>query len=185
MKVTNGEVIRTKGECKAIMFKMQGLDLEVNLSLLSLGGCGIVLGTQWLSTLGIFSWDFSKLMMGFKFHGKQVWLKGLKVYKPLLRESKQFGKGVAAQGLLLQIMQCSPCLDHEVADSSMQEVLEDFPRVFEEPQGLPPTRGHEHQILLKEGASQTCQRPYRYPYYQKSGIEKIMKDILDSWLHKT
>jgi hypothetical protein len=80
------------------------------------------------------SWDFYKLMMGFKFHGKQVWLKGLKVSKPVLQESKQFGKGIAAQGLLLQIMQCSPCLNQEMAESSMQEVLEDFPRVFEEPQ---------------------------------------------------
>jgi hypothetical protein len=62
----------------------------------------------------------------------------------------------------------------------MQKVLEDFPRVFEEPQGLPPTRGHKHQILLKEGASPTCQRPYRYPYYLKSKNEKIVKDLLDS-----
>jgi hypothetical protein len=107
-------------------------------------------------------------------------LKGLKVSKLVLQESRQFGKGVISQGLLLQIMQCSLYLNQEVAESSMQEVLEDFPRVFEEPQGLPPTRGHEHQILLKEGTSPTCQRPYMYPYYQKSEIEKIVKDLLDS-----
>jgi hypothetical protein len=55
VKVANGEVIRTKGECKDIQFKVQGLKLKVNFNLLSLGGCGIVLGTQWLSTLGMIS----------------------------------------------------------------------------------------------------------------------------------
>jgi hypothetical protein len=49
---------------------MQGLELEVNFNLLSLGGCGIVLGTQWLSTLGMISSDFSKLMIWFKSQGK-------------------------------------------------------------------------------------------------------------------
>jgi hypothetical protein len=46
VKVANGEVIRTKGECKDIQFKVQDLELKVNFNLLSLGGCGIVLGTQ-------------------------------------------------------------------------------------------------------------------------------------------
>jgi hypothetical protein len=84
VKVANGEVIRTKEECKDIQFKVQGLELKVNFNLLSLGGCGIVLGTQWLSTLGMISWDFSKLLIGFMYQGKQIWLKGLKTPKPEL-----------------------------------------------------------------------------------------------------
>ena len=40
-------------------------------------------------------------------------------------------------------------------------------------------RGHEHQINLKEGTQSICQRPYRYPYYQKNEIEKIVKDLLE------
>jgi hypothetical protein len=55
VKVANGEVIKTMGECRAIKFKMQVLNLEVNFNLLNLEGCGIVLGTQWLSTLGMIS----------------------------------------------------------------------------------------------------------------------------------
>ena len=45
VKVANGEVIRTIGECRAIKFKMQVLNLEVNFNLLNLGGYGVVLGT--------------------------------------------------------------------------------------------------------------------------------------------
>ena len=178
VKVANGEVIRTKGECKDIQFKVQGLELKVNFNLLSLGGCGIVLGTQWLSTLGMISWDFSKLLMGFMYQGKQIWLKGLKTPKPELQGSKQFSKGSPTQGLLLQIMQCNLCQGTELPEGDVQEVLEEFQTVFEEPQGLPPNRGHEHQIMLKEEAKSTSQRPYRYPFYQKGEIEKIVQELL-------
>jgi hypothetical protein len=59
-------------------------------------------------------------------------------------------------------------------------VLEQFASIFKEPKGLQPLRGHEHQILLKEGTQPICQRPYRYPYYQKTEIEKIVKELLNS-----
>ena len=40
-------------------------------------------------------------------------------------------------------------------------------------------RGHKYQINLKEGTQPICQRPYRYPYYQKTKIEKIVKELLE------
>uniref|UniRef100_A0A2N9F044 Uncharacterized protein n=1 Tax=Fagus sylvatica TaxID=28930 RepID=A0A2N9F044_FAGSY len=41
------------------------------------------------------------------------------------------------------------------------KLLLEFEKVFEKPIGLPPTRNHEHQTILKEGAQPTCVRPYR------------------------
>ena len=58
-------------------------------------------------------------------------------------------------------------------------LLDQFGQVFGEPKGLPPKRGHEHQIILKEWVPPHCQRPYRYPYFQKTVVEKIIKDLLD------
>ena len=46
-------------------------------------------------------------------------------------------------------------------------LLDEFKLVFATPEGLPPLRDHEHQINLKKGAQAICQRPYKYPYYQK------------------
>ena len=45
--------------------------------------------------------------------------------------------------------------------------------------GVPPIRGHEHQINHKEEAHLICQTPYKYSYYQKSEIEKIVKELLE------
>ena len=56
--------------------------------------------------------------------------------------------------------------------------LQEFEHVSETPTGLPPLRGHEHPTVLKEGAQPVCQRPYRYPFYQKNEIEKIVKEVL-------
>ncbi|GLT71302.1 hypothetical protein SLA2020_433330 [Shorea laevis] len=63
-------------------------------------------------------------------------------------------------------------------------LLDEFKTVFEEPQGLPPLRSHDHQILLKPGTSPISVRPYRYPYYQKSEIETIVRDLLKSGVIK-
>ena len=61
----------------------------------------------------------------------------------------------------------------------MSLTLIEFTSVFGTPSGLPPCRGHEHQILLKEGIAPICQRPYRYPNFQKTEIEKIVIDLLE------
>jgi hypothetical protein len=46
-------------------------------------------------------------------------------------------------------------------------LLDAFADVFEEPKGLPPSRSHDHAILLKSGSKPVCVRPYRYLYFQK------------------
>ena len=33
---------------------------------------------------------------------------------------------------------------------------------------------------MKEGTKPVCERPYRYPFYQKSEIEKIVHDLLEA-----
>ena len=58
------------------------------------------------------------------------------------------------------------------------DLLLEFDSIFSTPVDLPPLKGNEHQINLKEGAQAICQRPYKYPYYQKNEIKKIVKELL-------
>ena len=53
VKVANGTVVRTQGFCSSIPVCVQGVEFCVQFHVLALGGCDAVLGTQWLSTLGI------------------------------------------------------------------------------------------------------------------------------------
>jgi hypothetical protein len=45
---------------------------------------------------------------------------------------------------------------------------------------MPPLRSHDHAIPLQDGVTPVSVRPYRYYFYQKVEIEKIVKDLLQS-----
>ncbi|XP_027166082.1 uncharacterized protein LOC113766055 [Coffea eugenioides] len=52
--------------------------------------------------------------------------------------------------------------------------------VFSEPKQLPPKRSFDHQIPLKADAKPFKLAPYRYPYVQKTEIEKQVNEMLHS-----
>ena len=180
VKVANGEVLRTQGACHEVNLKIQGQDLQVDLNVLSLGDCDVVLGTQWLYTLRPIKWDFKKLVMEFSLGGKGILFTGLQPSGLTLQEVDQFFKPVIKKGLLLQIISCPTPSTPMQQHGAITELLQEFNKVFEVPAALPPLRGHEHQIVLKEGTEPICERPYRYPFYQKTKIEKIAHDLLEA-----
>ena len=82
------------------------------------------------------------------------------------------------KGLLLQIASVEVVVLKVRLPAKVEFSLQEFEHVFETPTGLPPLRGHEHPIVLKEGAQHVCQRSYRYPFHQKNKIKKIVKELL-------
>ena len=54
-------------------------------------------------------------------------------------------------------------LDTTEIPVDMERVIQQFQEVFKMPKGLPPVRGREHAIILKEGINPINVRPYRYP----------------------
>jgi hypothetical protein len=179
VKFANGQIIHTKGVCKELKVQMQGHTFNVDFYILPLGGCDMVLGIHWLQRLGPIMWDFSTLTMEFTLFKKSIVLKGLNPAESAIEDSNLFSKlpTVRRKGLVLQ-----PDVHVDKANHNpyFSELLGQFQKVFEEPQGLPPIRSHDHQIVLKEGSQLILVRPYRYPHYQKGEIEKIVKDLLES-----
>ena len=55
VRVANGDVLSTKGACNEVQIKLQGTLFQIDLNVLPLGGCDVVLGTQWLYSLGLSS----------------------------------------------------------------------------------------------------------------------------------
>lgn len=78
MAIANGEKLSSAGHYKGVSMRLQGVPIKVDIYLLLLEACDVVLGAQWLSTLGPIIWDFSTLHMTFKVDGKEVSLKGIK-----------------------------------------------------------------------------------------------------------
>ena len=77
VKVACGERISCKGRCIGVQVRIQGVTLDIDFYLLPLEGYKVVLGAQWLRTLGMIEWDFSKLLMRFQYGGKRISLQGM------------------------------------------------------------------------------------------------------------
>jgi len=67
-----------------------------------------------------------------------------------------------------------------IVSPNPQKVLDNHSKVFETPKGLPPIRDHDHAIHLIPGSVPPNIRPYRYPYFQKSEIERMIAEMLEA-----
>ena len=67
MKVTvaNGERVSCPGVYRAVSFSITGEPFSTDFFALPLAGYDVVLGTEWLASLGPILWDFSALTMSF------------------------------------------------------------------------------------------------------------------------
>eukprot|EP00253_Pinus_taeda_P032580 PITA_32580 len=180
--VLNGGTINCSGKCHNIKLSMGEYVLTIPMLSIPMGGADVVLGVQWLQSLGTIAFNFQELFIKFSMEGKEVALRGI-AGKPgniissngMTKLLKKEQKGVIAQ-------LCS--LDVSTSESSispdLQKVLDNHSKVFETPKGLPPVRDHDHDIHLIPGSVPPNIRPYRYPYVQKSEIERMVAEMLEA-----
>lgn len=53
VKVANGDSLPCQGYCRAVPIQPQNLRVKANIYLLTLGGCDVVLGVDWLRNFGL------------------------------------------------------------------------------------------------------------------------------------
>ena len=196
--VADGNHIACQHVVKNFCWKLGGKCFTAEAMLIELGSCDMVLGIQWLSTLGNINWDFKKLIMEFVIEGQKVKLKGiasqkLKVLKgqpslKLLQNSTQLcllqlrQVGVSSNELYqLEKSQETSIPDNTNADihTKLRELKEQYHDIFKEPDQLPPVRGlFDHRIPLEVGSNPVSIRPYRYPLKQRDIIENIIEEML-------
>lgn len=87
---------------------------------------------------------------------------------------------VERKGVFLQIVQQYQVNFMVRVDHKLEVVQQKYGGGFEKPRGLSPKRIRDHQINIIDMALRVFVRPYIYPFYQKSGIEKIAQELLDS-----
>ncbi|GJX69778.1 retrotransposable element Tf2 [Tanacetum coccineum] len=172
-------------------WSIQGYQFKTGVMLLPLGGCEMVLGIQWLSTLGNIQWNFHDLVMRFVYEGQKVCLKGTKQSELQWINRKQLHKCVGEKNdacyptinciwpvASLNLMQSSQ--EEGEYPLELQSLLEEFGDVFAVPTELPPKRSFDHNIPLKDESNVVNIRPYKYPPNQKDVIETMVTELLDS-----
>jgi hypothetical protein len=90
--VANGERLQSYGACKATDVLVQGEHLVMNCYALSLEGFDVILGVQWLKSLGPIVWDFTTLTMAFVHEGCTVGFVGCGGTPSVLYSLQPIGK---------------------------------------------------------------------------------------------
>lgn len=193
--VGNGENLKCEGVCRNVPITMQGHRFLVDLYLLPIFGTEVVLGVQWLASLGPIIFDYANLFMEFSIKGKSFHLDGIKSSSLAMMSLSQIrstkSKSPLAQLYSITVSSVStdsPPLVHEAPTSllsqKLQQLLSDFQDIFALPKGLPPPRSFDHRIPLLPNSKPVNVKPYRYPYFQKTAIEKMVQDMLTEGIIK-
>jgi hypothetical protein len=132
--VANGEEMLSEGKCIDVRLKLRGNIFCSKFFVLTLEGCDIVLGVQWLRTLGPIIWDFLQLTMSFSWRGILVLLSGLQPTALSLEENSNFFKS-SNKGVVLQLIEGTSIKVVIPIPEVLNELLGSFKDVFEEPKG--------------------------------------------------
>jgi predicted aspartyl protease len=115
MKVANGEHVTSDGVCREVGMDIGSEHFSTNIYVLPLDGFDIILGVQWLHTLGPILSDFDDLAMSFWHDGRTMRWTGVGIMAPL-------------------------CNTPSTPQDFMKALFESFADIFTEPYSLPPPR---------------------------------------------
>jgi hypothetical protein len=145
--VANGDHVPCDGVFTNVHICIDTECFHIDVFVIALEGYEMVLGCQWLRTLGPILWDFDRMSMSFWHADHRVQWFGLDA------------------GHLRRI-------NVVAADNLLQLLLAEFADLFAIPEGLPPRRTLDHRIHLLSNTPPVAVCPYRYPQLLKDEIER-------------
>jgi hypothetical protein len=179
--IANGGSMKCGGHCENVCLQIGDYHLKSHMFAIDMGGCDIVMGANWIRTLGPILMDFKDLTMQFDQEGHQYKFQGITVGSPEIISSHRMEKllkkghfGVISQLHAIQATKTPSVLQ------DLQAILSKHQLVFSTPQGLPPSHGvHDHSIPLVPGSLPPNIHLYRHPFSQKNEIEKMVHELLN------
>jgi hypothetical protein len=160
-------------------------ELIQDIYVMDLPDTNIILGVQWLNTLGPITTNYKMMEMSFTEEGgRKVVLRGMTGNAAKVVTAKRM-EAIFRRDEIVYTVECRimTCVDEQGKSHytpEIKEILDRHHKVFGPiPPGVPPDRGFEHIIELEEGAKPIITTPYRHPKKYKDEIEKAIKELLD------
>ncbi|XP_042065700.1 uncharacterized protein LOC121809231 [Salvia splendens] len=188
--VGNGASLICSHISRRTKLSIQGTDFLTDLHILDVHGWDVILGMDWLESLGRISADFVGKTLEFQRDNKSVILQG-RVPGPqqISLQSLALLASFSAEHEFYEIVAVDPddgASPTAAADpdfppdipADCRRVLDSHRGVFDLPIGMPPPRAFDHRIHLLPGTRPINVRPYRYPYFQKNEIERQVTEML-------
>ncbi|KAE9621561.1 putative nucleotidyltransferase, Ribonuclease H [Lupinus albus] len=189
--MANGNKLQISAVVGNFSWTIQHTTFTSDMMLIPLGCCDVVLGIEWLVTLGDITWNFGKLTMNFKVQGRRHVLRGSPYNGVKTIKHHQLEKVLTEGAHLSMLHLCTK--ERRLFQSltthaeqlpiplQIDQILKQFAEVFADPSQLPPMRvKHNHQIPLLQGTDPVNKRPYRYAKHQKDIIDTLVQDMLTS-----
>ncbi|KOM26277.1 hypothetical protein LR48_Vigan246s000500 [Vigna angularis] len=163
--------------------------IEEKFYLFELGGVDLFLVVSWLATLGEVKTNWKTLTMRFNQDAREVRIQGDPTLTKRVITPATLLKEIEIEVVsLVWNMGCTELEErvdegetlHPEQQAELEDILEDFEDIFQEPKGLPPNRSMNHQIRVKVSVDPVNVRPYRYPHLLKTEIEKQVSEMLTS-----
>ncbi|XP_020092846.1 uncharacterized protein LOC109713256 [Ananas comosus] len=181
--IADGHKMLSKLKCPEFSWTMQGQRFVTELRVIRIEGVSIVLGIDWLKSYGKVTFDFLLNSVTIVKDGQKLELKGIEEGAKLkMITAAQWNQEMCTGECYLLSHQLMPDKTEATANVHpwIQQVLEQYKDVFEEPKGMPPARVEDHKILLQPNTAPINVRPYRYSYEQKEEIEKQIRELLNN-----
>lgn len=181
VRSAGGEELISNTNCKNVRFSVQEFPFEADLWVMEVKGYDIILGIDWIADQDRIELMLKQGLVTVENKGKKVNLvtkvtdSEIQVLEGVVNVMREINEG--SQVFYAQIAK----VQEEKGDStttlhpSLIEILDQFSDIFAEPDSLPPHRAIDHQIVLKPNSKPINLRPYRFSFFQKTEIEKIIK----------
>ncbi|KAL4014089.1 hypothetical protein IC575_026281 [Cucumis melo] len=186
-----GITIKGRGVCGDVELWLGDCKVTDSFLPLELGGVDAILRMQWLHSLGTTELDWKNIIFTFYERGNKVVIRGY----PSLTKTQVNLKGMMKsweaedQGFLVE---CRAIERRDIKgreeDDELKEtkegkitaIISKYSKVFEWPGKLPPQRGIDHHIYLKQGIDLVNVRLYRYAHQQKEEMKRLVDEMLTS-----
>ncbi|XP_019450597.1 PREDICTED: uncharacterized protein LOC109352871 [Lupinus angustifolius] len=185
--VGNGAHIYCTGLCSNTPVRMQNQLFHIPLYLLPIKGADIVLGIEWLRTLGPVTSDFAIPSMTFRVGNDTITLQGDNASPILPSSLHQLTRFLSTDSIAsLHTILFLPILPtthlpqqttHEI-NPQIQTLLHKHETIFQTPHSLPLDRPHNHYIPLLPNSTPISIKPYRYPHSQKDTMTTMIHEML-------
>lgn len=86
--VANGKKLQSNSMCRNFEWRTQGTEFKTDVLIMPITGFELILGMEWLNSLGVVTWDFPNSKMEFSWEGRKVTLQADKVTSRCLKEGK-------------------------------------------------------------------------------------------------
>lgn len=196
--VINGESIQCSGSCLDVPVTLAGETFSIPFYVLPIHGADLVLGVQWLQTLGAFLSDYNIPSIQFSYNGKPITISGPSSHFPAPATFSQFCRFIftdsvaSCHAISVNCVEDKPSVQGnstELVEANklqpdIAQLIHQHASVFSIPKGLPPHRLQDHHIHLNPESQLVNVRPYRYPHFQKEVITKMIQDMLQEGIIK-